>query len=123
MSRVVESSLELIGRTPILKTDRYAEKANVTDVAILTKLEYLNPAGSVKYFFIDHGTGIVIGETTIIGDRVKLYQGVTLGALSTRKGQELSNIKRHICCRRVNIKLPLVLMMHWTMHVVRNHIF
>ncbi len=48
-----------------------------------------------KYFFIDHGTGIVIGETTQIGDYVKLYQGVTLGALSTRKGQQLSGVKRH----------------------------
>ena len=47
------------------------------------------------YFFIDHGTGVVIGETTEIGDFVKLYQGVTLGALSTRKGQELSGVKRH----------------------------
>ena len=48
-----------------------------------------------RYFFIDHGTGIVIGETTEIGDYVKLYQGVTLGALSTRKGQLLSGKKRH----------------------------
>lgn len=48
-----------------------------------------------SYFFIDHGTGVVIGETTEIGDFVKLYQGVTLGALSTRKGQELSGVKRH----------------------------
>ena len=48
-----------------------------------------------KYFFIDHGTGIVIGETTEIGDYVKLYQGVTLGALSTRKGQQLAGVKRH----------------------------
>jgi len=48
-----------------------------------------------RYFFIDHGTGIVIGETTEIGDYVKLYQGVTLGALSTRKGQQLSGKKRH----------------------------
>ena len=40
-----------------------------------------------KHFFIDHGTGIVIGETTEIGDNVKIYQGVTLGALSTRGGQ------------------------------------
>ncbi|MGN1205601.1 MAG: serine O-acetyltransferase, partial [Eubacterium sp.] len=45
-------------------------------------------------FFIDHGTGIVIGETTIIGDHVKLYQGVTLGGLSTRGGQKLSGKKR-----------------------------
>ena len=48
-----------------------------------------------RYFFIDHGTGIVIGETTEIGDYVKLYQGVTLGALSTRKGQQLAGTKRH----------------------------
>ena len=44
-------------------------------------------------FFIDHGTGIVVGETTIIGDNVKLYQGVTLGALSVSK--KLANTKRH----------------------------
>ncbi|MEQ9455562.1 MAG: serine O-acetyltransferase EpsC [Phycisphaeraceae bacterium] len=46
-------------------------------------------------FFIDHGTGIVIGETTIIGKRVKLYQGVSLGALSTRGGQSWRGRKRH----------------------------
>jgi serine O-acetyltransferase len=44
-------------------------------------------------FFIDHGTGVVIGETTVIGADVKLYQGVTLGALSVQK--ELANSKRH----------------------------
>ena len=48
-----------------------------------------------EYFFIDHGTGVVIGETTVIGDYVKLYQGVTLGALSTRSGQQLAGKKRH----------------------------
>lgn len=48
-----------------------------------------------EYFFIDHGTGVVIGETTVIGDNVKIYQGVTLGALSTRSGQQLAGIKRH----------------------------
>ena len=48
-----------------------------------------------EYFFIDHATGVVIGETTIIGDHVKVYQGVTLGALSTRAGQALSGVKRH----------------------------
>lgn len=57
-----------------------------------------------KYFFIDHGTGIVIGETTIIGDNVKIYQGVTLGALSTRGGQDLKNVKRHpTICDNVTI--------------------
>lgn len=44
-------------------------------------------------FFIDHGTGIVIGETTVIGKNVKLYQGVTLGAMSVDKS--LSHVKRH----------------------------
>lgn len=46
-------------------------------------------------FFIDHGTGIVIGETAIVGKRVKLYQGVTLGALSLSKGRQLKGTKRH----------------------------
>ncbi|MBR5344737.1 MAG: serine acetyltransferase [Clostridia bacterium] len=46
-------------------------------------------------FFIDHGTGIVVGETTVIGEHVKLYQGVTLGAVSTRAGQGLRGKKRH----------------------------
>jgi serine O-acetyltransferase len=56
----------------------------------------IHPGATIgKYFFIDHGTGIVIGETTIIGDYVKIYQGVTLGALSTRGGQKLRNVKRH----------------------------
>jgi serine O-acetyltransferase len=48
-----------------------------------------------RYFFIDHGTGIVIGESTVVGEHVKLYQGVTLGALSTKGGQMLKNLKRH----------------------------
>ncbi|MCD8154054.1 MAG: serine O-acetyltransferase [Clostridiales bacterium] len=56
----------------------------------------INPGAVIgEYFFIDHGTGVVIGETTEIGDYVKLYQGVTLGALSTRMGQQLANVKRH----------------------------
>ncbi len=56
----------------------------------------IHPGATIgRYFFIDHGTGIVIGETTEIGDNVKIYQGVTLGALSTRKGQQLKGVKRH----------------------------
>ena len=56
----------------------------------------INPGATVgKYFFIDHGTGIVIGETTTIGDHVKIYQGGTLGALTTRGGQTLKGKKRH----------------------------
>ncbi len=56
----------------------------------------LHPGATVgKYFFIDHGTGIVVGETTVIGNNVKIYQGVTLGALSTRGGQSLRGKRRH----------------------------
>jgi len=56
----------------------------------------INPAAEIgNYFFIDHGTGVVIGETTTIGEHVKIYQGVTLGALSTRGGQFLKGVKRH----------------------------
>ena len=56
----------------------------------------IHPGASIgEYFFIDHGTGIVIGETAVIGKNVKLYQGVTLGALSTRGGQSLRGVRRH----------------------------
>lgn len=48
MSKIVESSLELVGKTPLLKLNRYTAKNNITDATILAKLEYLNPAGSVK---------------------------------------------------------------------------
>src|SRR5947207_3107412 len=48
-----------------------------------------------RSFFIDHGTGVVIGETTVIGDNVKIYQGVTLGALAPAFGQALRGQKRH----------------------------
>jgi serine O-acetyltransferase len=61
----------------------------------LTGIE-IHPGAQIgDYFFIDHGTGIVIGETTVIGEHVKIYQGVTLGALSTRGGQSLRGKKRH----------------------------
>lgn len=56
----------------------------------------IHPGATIgKYFMIDHGTGIVIGETSIIGDHVKMYQGVTIGGLSTRGGQALKGVKRH----------------------------
>lgn len=56
----------------------------------------IHPGAKIdSHFFIDHGTGIVIGETTEIGKNVKIYQGVTLGALSLRKGQSLKGVKRH----------------------------
>ncbi len=56
----------------------------------------INPGATIgSYFFIDHGTGIVVGETTVIGSHVKLYQGVTLGALSPRAGHSSLPGKRH----------------------------
>ena len=85
---------------------RYANalyKANVPVIPrIMTEYAHsqtgidINPGAEIgEYFFIDHGTGIVIGETTVIGNHVKIYQGVTLGALSTREGQKLAGKKRH----------------------------
>ena len=56
----------------------------------------IHPGATIgEHFFIDHGTGIVVGETTVIGKSVKIYQGVTLGALSTRGGQSLRGKRRH----------------------------
>lgn len=56
----------------------------------------IHPGAEIgESFFIDHGTGIVIGETTIIGKNIKIYQGVTLGALSTRGGHRQKCMKRH----------------------------
>jgi len=56
----------------------------------------IHPGATIgESFFIDHGTGVVIGETTMIGKRVKIYQGVTLGALSTKGGQAWRGRKRH----------------------------
>lgn len=56
----------------------------------------IHPGATIgKYFCIDHGTGIVVGESTVIGNHVKVYQGVTLGALSTSGGQNLKGKKRH----------------------------
>jgi serine O-acetyltransferase len=48
-----------------------------------------------SHFFIDHGTGVVIGETCVIGDRVKLYHGVTLAAFSNKAGRRDAGVKRH----------------------------
>ncbi len=56
----------------------------------------IHPGATIgESFMIDHGTGVVIGETSVIGKNVKLYQGVTLGATAPAKGQSLKGIKRH----------------------------
>jgi serine O-acetyltransferase len=83
---------------------RLAHQAVILGVPILPRMmsEYahmltgidIHPGATIgSSFFIDHGTGIVIGETTTIGNNVKIYQGVTLGALSVQKGH--ANMKRH----------------------------
>ena len=56
----------------------------------------IHPGAQIgRRFFIDHGTGVVIGETSEIGDNVRIYQGVTLGAFSPRRGQRIRGMKRH----------------------------
>ncbi len=58
----------------------------------------IHPGAAIgRSFFIDHGTGLVIGETTVIGDRVRIYQGVTLGALSVPRGAKrpAEDVQRH----------------------------
>ena len=86
--------------------NRIAHELFLLDVPVIPRMmtEYahsetgidIHPGATIgKYFFIDHGTGIVIGETTVIGNNVKIYQGVTLGALSTRGGQSQKSKKRH----------------------------
>lgn len=85
---------------------RIAHEFYIADVPLIARImtEYahsgtgidINAGATIgEYFFIDHGTGVVIGETSVIGDHVKIYQGVTLGALSLRAGQKLKGIKRH----------------------------
>lgn len=88
---------------------RIAHKLYLMRVPILPRMmtEYahqitgidIHPGASIgRYFFIDHGTGVVIGETSTIGDYVKLYQGVTLGARSFELGPDgnpVKGVKRH----------------------------
>lgn len=87
-------------------THRVAHELSILGVPLLARImsEYahnetgidIHPGACIgDSFFIDHGTGVVIGETTVIGRGVKIYQGVTLGALSTRGGQLWRGRKRH----------------------------
>lgn len=89
-----------------ITVSRIAHELYVMDIPLIPRImtEYahtetgidIHPGATIgEYFFIDHGTGIVIGETAEIGNRVKIYQGVTLGAISTRDGQKLHGKKRH----------------------------
>jgi serine O-acetyltransferase len=85
---------------------RLARQLHIRNVPLIPRMmtEYahnltgidIHPGAVIgEQFFIDHGTGVVIGETTVVGKRVKIYQGVTLGALSTRGGQRLRGFRRH----------------------------
>lgn len=87
-------------------TYRIANKLSTLNVPLIPRLltEYahsktgidINPKATIgKSFFIDHGTGVVIGETTIIKDNVSIYQGVTLGAINLNNATNLKNTKRH----------------------------
>ena len=89
-----------------IMVNRFAHELFLLNVPLIPRImtEYahnltgidIHPGATIgKYFFIDHGTGIVIGETTVIGEHVKIYQGVTLGGLSTNGGQLLKGKKRH----------------------------
>ena len=89
-----------------IMTNRIAHELYLLDIPLIPRImtEHahsktgidIHPGVTIgEYFFIDHGTGVVIGETTVIGDHVKIYQGVTLGGLSTRDGQKLRGTKRH----------------------------
>jgi len=93
MSKIVESNIELIGATPILRASRYAAKANITNATIFTKLEYLNPAGSVKdriaLAMIEDAEqkGILKPGATII-EPTSGNTGIGLAAVAASKGYQ-----------------------------------
>jgi serine O-acetyltransferase len=89
-----------------LSIHRIAHELYALDVPLLPRImsEYahdrtgidIHPGARIgRHFFIDHGTGVVIGETAEVGDRVRIYQGVTLGAASLRDSSTLRGQKRH----------------------------
>ena len=103
------SKEEIIVSYPFIEAiavQRLAHELYVKDIALIPRVmtEWahsrtgidLNPGASIgSHFFIDHGTGTVVGETAIIGNHVKMYHSVTLGAKSTAGGQTLKGKKRH----------------------------
>ncbi len=91
MSDIKESALELIGKTPILKLNNYTKKAGITDTTILAKLEYLNPAGSVKdrvalAMIEDAETKGIIKEGATIIEPTSGNTGIGLAAVAAAKG-------------------------------------
>ncbi|MFQ5417639.1 MAG: serine O-acetyltransferase EpsC [Myxococcota bacterium] len=104
-----KSYAEIVVSYPSIRaiaTYRIAHELHALGVPLLPRMmtEYahdrtgidIHPGATIgRRFFIDHGTGVVIGETSEIGDNVRIYQGVTLGAKSPRHGETLSGVKRH----------------------------
>ena len=91
MSKIKESSLELIGQTPMLKLNRYAKKAGVKDAIMLAKLEYLNPAGSVKdrialAMIEDAEQKGILKEGATIIEPTSGNTGIGLAAVAAAKG-------------------------------------
>jgi serine O-acetyltransferase len=104
-----KSFAEIVATYPAIRAIsiyRLAHELHLLEVPILPRMmtEHahdrtgidIHPGARIgRRFFIDHGTGVVIGETTEIGDDVRLYQGVTLGAKAPRHGEALRGVKRH----------------------------
>jgi serine O-acetyltransferase len=104
-----KSYAEIVASYPsvwAIASHRLAHELHVLGVPLLPRLiaEHahartgidIHPGATIgRRFFIDHGTGVVIGETVEIGERCVVYQGVTLGAIAPRKGQVLRGVKRH----------------------------
>ncbi|MDE6566209.1 MAG: pyridoxal-phosphate dependent enzyme, partial [Lachnospiraceae bacterium] len=91
MSQIKESALELIGGTPLLKLNKYSKKAGVSDATILVKLEYLNPAGSVKdrialAMIEDAEQNGVLKEGATIIEPTSGNTGIGLAAVAAAKG-------------------------------------
>ena len=91
MSKTVNSALELIGKTPLLKAERYSKKAGATEAAIYAKLEYLNPAGSVKdriaaAMIEDAEKKGILKEGSIIIEPTSGNTGIGLAAVAAAKG-------------------------------------
>ena len=91
MAKIIESSLELIGKTPILKLNNYAKNAGIKNATLLAKLEYLNPAGSVKdriaLAMIEDAEkkGVLKAGATII-EPTSGNTGIGLAAVAAAKG-------------------------------------
>ena len=104
-----KSFAEIVVAYPSIRaiaTYRIAHELHLLGVPILPRMKTehahdltgidIHPGARIgRRFFVDHGTGVVIGETSEIGDNVRMYHGVTLGAFSPRRGQTIRGVKRH----------------------------